>query len=63
MNAFSRLALAMVILFVLTQESVAEPEQTAAPDADQVRWKELMAEQQALEKEIETKKKCGSVKP
>ena len=55
MNAFSRLALAMVMLFVLTQESVAEPEQSAAPEADQVRWNELMAEQQALEKEIETK--------
>lgn len=55
MNAFSHLALAMVMLFVLTQESAAEPEQSATPEADQVRWNELMAEQQALEKEIETK--------
>ena len=55
MNAFYRLALVMVMLFALTEVSAAEPEQSAAPKADQARWNALMAEQQALEKEIETK--------
>jgi len=54
-NTFCRATLALLLAVVLTGVVSAEPQQPTSLQADEAHWQELLAQKEALEKEIENK--------